>query len=74
MPIAVVGGAPWYGVPVPTIVADFYDGETFKGHLGVGSSFFETQREGDFWSKSAPRSEIQQFLSLVGVSEKQVFK
>lgn len=35
---------PWVGVPVPTIVADLYDGDKFKGHFGVGKNFFETQR------------------------------
>jgi hypothetical protein len=67
-------GAPWYGIPVPVVVADFYDGESFKGHLGVGPSFLETQRQGDFWSQSASRVEVKQFLALVGVNENQVFK
>ena len=67
-------GTPWYGVPAPIIVANFYDRESFKGHIGVGSSFLETQREGDFLSQSASNAEIKKFLALVGLNENVVFK
>ena len=62
-------GTPWSGVPIPIIVADFYDGETFKGHIGVGANFLETQRVGGFWSRSASNAEIKQFLTLVGLNK-----
>ena len=62
------GFADWAGVPVPDIVINLYDGENFKGHFGVGSNFFETQRSGDFTSKSASKSERGEFLRLIGIS------
>ena len=34
------------GVPVPERVVNFYEGQTFKGHVGWGDDFFETQRDG----------------------------
>ena len=59
----------WAGTPVPKVVANLYDGEKFKGHFGVGSNFFETQRNGDFMSKSASQSEIKEFLNVVGIDK-----
>jgi hypothetical protein len=60
--------APWYGVPVPVIIADFYRGEAFAGHVGVGSNFFEAQRSGDFASRKASPTEIMEFVKLLGSS------
>jgi hypothetical protein len=65
---------PWAGVPVPAIVADLYDGKSFKGNIGVGPNFLETQRQGGFWSQRASRAEIKQFLDLAGVKEGKVFE
>jgi hypothetical protein len=76
--------APWYGVPVPSVVANFYDGDLFKGHFGVGRGFFETQRgngfnskseeaEDGFYSKSATRKELDDFIVLIGVSRDLVY-
>jgi hypothetical protein len=65
-------GHPWAGIPVPRISANFYDGDTFKGHFGAGPSFFGTQREGDFASKSVSPEQCQAFLRLIGV-DKQAF-
>ena len=60
------GGAnDWAGVPVPQIVANFYEGANFKGHFGVGANFFETQRDGDFLSKSASDDARAEFLDLI---------
>jgi hypothetical protein len=61
----------WYGIPVPSVSADFYDGSTFKGHFGVGINFFETNRY-NFWAKAASPSEIQQFLDMVGVPREKI--
>jgi hypothetical protein len=61
---------PWYGVPVPKVVANFYDGDKFKGHFGVGAKFLETQREGDFVSKHATTEQCRAFLSLLSVDKK----
>jgi hypothetical protein len=57
---------PWYGIPVPSVCADFYDGSSLKGHFGTGINFFETNRN-NFWSRHAAPSEVQQFLDMVGV-------
>jgi hypothetical protein len=60
---------PWYGVPVPAVTVEFYDGKTFRGSFGVGKDFFETQRDGGFWSKDAKSDEVGRFLDLVGKSK-----
>ncbi len=59
---------PWYGIPVPVITAEFYDGQSFKGSFGVGKNFLETQREDGFWSKDTTPEEVRRFLDLVGKS------
>ncbi|HWE39742.1 MAG TPA: hypothetical protein VG406_24545 [Isosphaeraceae bacterium] len=61
------GGLDWAGVPVPQVVAEFYDGSKFKGHFGVGPGFFECQREGDFTSKPCRGWQQRRFLELVGL-------
>ncbi len=57
---------PWYGIPVPMWTVDVYSGGTFLGHFGFGKGFFETHREGGFFTRSASETEIQQFASLIG--------
>jgi hypothetical protein len=57
---------PWYGIPVPSVCADFYDGSILKGHFGAGTNFFETNRN-NFWSRHAAPTEVQRFLDMVGV-------
>ena len=61
---------PWYGVPVAVVVADFYRGKDFMGHVGSGASFLETQREGDFASRPASAEEVATFNALLGVGTK----
>ncbi|MBX3334106.1 MAG: hypothetical protein KF876_08280 [Nitrospira sp.] len=58
---------PWYGVPVPTVVANLYAGATFLGHFGVGANFFELHRSGGFFSRSALDGERREFMKLLGV-------
>jgi hypothetical protein len=58
---------PWYGIPVPAVTVEFFDGMVFKGSFGAGNAFFETQREGGFFSQSASPSEVHRFLDLAGV-------
>ncbi|MBX3302441.1 MAG: hypothetical protein KF693_09520 [Nitrospira sp.] len=60
-------GTPWYGVPVPTVVANLYAGTTFVGHFGVGASFFELHRSGGFFSRSASDAERREFMKLLAV-------
>jgi hypothetical protein len=59
--------APRYGIPVPAVTAEFFDGTEFKGHFGAGRGFFETQREGVFRSQDASPAEVHRFLALLGV-------
>jgi len=63
------GFGDWAGVPVPKVVINFYDGEKFKGHFGVGANFFETQRNGDFMSQNASEGEREEFLNLIGIDK-----
>jgi hypothetical protein len=58
---------PWYGVPVPTVVANLHSSSTLLGHFGVGANFFETQRKGGFFSRSATVAERRQFMELLGI-------
>jgi hypothetical protein len=37
---------PWYGIPVPTLEIEFYDGQDFKGSFGVGKGFFRNSTKG----------------------------
>jgi hypothetical protein len=56
---------PWFGIPVPVVTAEFYDGSESKGSFGVGGYLFVTQRDGDFLSRSASPAEVLRFLELV---------
>lgn len=63
---------PWYGVPVPTVVADLYAGTVFLGHFGVGASFFELHRDGGFFSRAASDAERREFIKLLAVPFKKI--
>jgi len=56
---------PWAGVPVGTLGVTFYRGRDVQGSFSVGPGFFETQREGDFFSRDATSQEITQFRALL---------
>jgi hypothetical protein len=58
---------PWYGVPIPRVRADLYDGDSFRRSFGVGPGFFETHFGGDFFSMGASPEECRRFLELLGV-------
>jgi hypothetical protein len=60
---------PWYGVPVPVVEVRFFDGQQTRGSFGVGRDFFETQREGAFFSKKATPSEISSFYTAANVDD-----
>ena len=62
------GSKDMFGVPVPLVILDFYAEQDFKGHFGIGDGFFETQRIGDFASKSVSEDEEQELLNLIGIS------
>lgn len=61
---------PWSGIPVPVVLAEFYRGKVFMGHVGSGASFLETQREDDFASRPASAEEVAAFNALLGVGTK----
>ena len=61
---------PWYGIPVPSVVANFYREGEFMGHVGSGPSFLETQREDDFASRPSSSSEVAEFNALLGIRTK----
>jgi len=62
-------GTPWFGVPVPIVEVQFVNGQKGEGSFGVGKDFFETQREGGFFSRSASPSEIRAFLDVVNLDD-----
>ena len=62
-------GTPWYGVPVPIVEVKFFDGQHLKVTFGAGRDFFETQREGAFFSKNASLSEIRGFYEVVKLDD-----
>ncbi|MCI0554411.1 MAG: hypothetical protein L0287_25980 [Anaerolineae bacterium] len=68
----------WYtpiqGTPIPKIKLLFYSNGEFRGSFGVGEDFFQTQREGRFDAKPATNDEIENFLNLVGVEKKRLFR
>jgi hypothetical protein len=63
------GTSDMFGVPVPQVEAYFYAGDRFEGHFGVGPGFFETQRAGDFSSKTIEVKDEQEFLALIGLPD-----
>ncbi|MGH7625078.1 MAG: hypothetical protein ACREOJ_07155 [Gemmatimonadaceae bacterium] len=56
---------PWAGVPVGTLGVTLFRDRDVQGSFSVGSGFFVTQREGDFFSRDATAGEIAQFRSLL---------
>ena len=59
----------WYGTPVPIVEVRLFDGDIHKGVFGVGKNFFETQREGSFFSKRASSSDVRDFLKMLDVDD-----
>jgi hypothetical protein len=60
---------PWYGIPVPFVEVQLFDGQKAQGSFGVGQSFFETQREGSFFSKSAATRDIRGFFDALNLDD-----
>jgi len=58
---------PWYGIPVPSLALDLYNKDKFIGHFGIGTNFFEAQRNGDFWSKPATKQQREHILKLINL-------
>ena len=66
--------SPAAGVPVPSVILEFYEDDRFKGTFGVGNGFFETQRLGSLLSKSISHEDEKRFLDLIGVGEELIRK
>jgi len=66
--------APWHRVVVPAIEAKCFDGQTFKGHVGVGLDYFECQHDGVFVSKPASDADIHEFLKVINVNDDTIKK
>lgn len=62
-------GMPWAGTPVADVTLDFYSGQQFLGHLGVGKSFLEAQGCDDFVSRSLSKADLEEITRLAGISE-----
>ena len=62
-------GTPWFGIPVPFVEVQLFDGQQTKGSFGVGKDFFETQRDGSFFSKSAAASDIRGFFDALNLDD-----
>jgi hypothetical protein len=56
---------PWYGVPVPKWTVTIYSDDECLGSFGAGKGFFETQRDGGFFSKPASESQLRDFYRLI---------
>ncbi len=56
---------PWAGVPVGTISVTLYRGPQVLGSFGAGAEFFDTQRDGAFFSRPASPTEVQRFRELL---------
>jgi len=56
---------PWAGVPVGTLGVTFYAGRTVQGSFTAGLDFFESQQEGDWFSRDATATEVAEWRALL---------
>lgn len=61
--------APWFGVPMPTVEVQLFDGQHLKRTFGAGKNHFEAQYEGRFLSKRASSGEIRGFFDAVNLDD-----
>jgi len=59
---------PWHVIAVAAIEAKCFDGQAFKGLVGVGQDSVECQRDGVLVSKPASDADIHEFLKMINVS------
>lgn len=59
------GAGDVFGVPIAPLKAEFFAGQVFQGHLGIGDGFLETQRDGDFASRQVSKSETNALKTLL---------
>lgn len=60
---------PWYGIPVPTVEVQLFDGQHLKETFGAGKNFFEAQRGGGFFSRNVSQREIRCFFDAIGLDD-----
>lgn len=60
---------PWFGIPVPIVEVQLFDGQHLEGTFGAGKGFFEAQREGGFFSKNVSAREIRSFFDAVSLND-----
>ena len=60
---------PWFGVPVPIVEIQFFYGDRAQGSFGAGKDFFETQRDGGFFSRSASPGEVRGFFDAAKLDD-----
>jgi hypothetical protein len=56
---------PWAGVPIGMLGVTFYAGRELRGSFSSGSSYFEAQQEGDWFSRNATPAEIAEWRALL---------
>jgi hypothetical protein len=61
--------APWYGVPIGALGANFYRRGTFLGDLDVGKNFLVAQGCGYFYSRPVSSADRAKLLALFDLSE-----
>lgn len=74
-------GNPWFGTPIPTVEAVFYQSDSARaplGYFGTGPSFFHRigfgLGSGSFATRSAKSEEVREFLRLLNVPDTVVFR
>jgi hypothetical protein len=60
---------PWYGPPVPRTRLEFYNAGRFIGDFGMGNGFL-TRTYGDFYSRAATATELQELRSALAASSR----
>jgi hypothetical protein len=58
-------GKPWAGVPIGELGVTLYRERKVQGSFIVGHDFFVTQRDGDFFSRSAEVTDVAAFRDLI---------
>jgi hypothetical protein len=58
---------PWYGTPVPSVVIEFYRGDTILGWFGIGRGFVTSERAPRFDFREVDPLECESLLRVVGV-------
>lgn len=60
---------PWYGIPVPNVEVQLFDGQHLKETFGAGENFFEAQYKGGLFSKNVSPREVRGFFDAVSLDD-----